>query len=233
MSLESLHRKAKGLEASLEVKIQSFSYLSQKMNETVFLCDEENALLFKKDEENLMGEIDRLLVELLDCINSMKEYDEGGSNFGTHKDSLIKRYDEIYFDYMGEFQNTSTALRRKRESMKLFENAANSPDKMGAGGGDGDDDSATAKLLKERNTIASSMRSIGDVISEASEARFFLKEQRSLLEGGFGHLGGMNTRLPTFNQVIDGIQRKKFKDMAITAAIIGFCMIFIIWWVFY
>ena len=52
--------------------------------------------------------------------------------------------------------------------MKLFEATG----KMQEGG---DEDSATAKLLKERNTIANSMRSIGDVISEANEARFFSK----------------------------------------------------------
>ena len=222
-SLESLHRKAKGLEASIEVKIQSFSMMAQKMNAD-FLCDEENALLSKREEEIAASEIDRLLVDLFDCINSMKEYDESVPNLGNHKNSLIKRYDEIYFDYKGEFQNISTALRRKRERMKLFEATG----KMQEGG---DEDSATAKLLKERNTIANSMRSIGDVISEANEARFFLKNQRSLLDSGFGQLSGMNTRLPTFNQVIDGIQRKKVKDMAILATIIGACLIFMIWWI--
>lgn len=224
-SLESLHRKAKGLEASLEVKIQTFSTMSQKMNAD-FLCDEENALLSKREEDGAAAEIDRLLVELLDCINGMKEFDESVPNFGNHKDSLIKRYDEIYFDYKGEFQNISTALRRKRESMKLFE----ATEKLQDGA---DEDSATARLLKERNTIANSMRSIGDVISEANEARSFLKNQRGLLDGGFGQLSGMNTRLPTFNQVIDGIQRKKVKDMAILATIIGGCLIFIIWWIAY
>lgn len=221
-SLESLHRRAKGLEASLEVKIQSFSVLAQKMNAD-FLCDEESATMTRTDEDRMAKEIDRLLIELNECISSMKEYEESVPNFGgSHKDNLIKRYDEIYFDYKTEFQSTSTALRRKRESVMLFESAEIK--------NHDEENSATAMLLDERNTIANSMRNIGDVIGEATEAKVFLKNQRGLLDGGFSQLGGLNTRLPTFDQVIDGIQKKKFKDQAIIAAIIGLCLIFIIWW---
>ena len=221
-SLESLHRRAKGLEASLEVKIQSLSILSQKINADFFF-DEEIATV-PTDEEKVSKEIDRLLIELNECIKSMKEYEETVPNLGTqHKDNLIKRYDEIYFDYKTEFQNSSTALRGKRESIALFGGAETR-------NRDGDEDSATALLLAERSTIANSMRSISDVIGEATEAKVFLKNQRGLLDGGFGQLSGLNTRLPTFDQVIDGIQKKKFRDQAIIACIIGLCLIFIIWW---
>ena len=221
-SLESLHRRAKGLEASLEVKIQSLSILSHKINAD-FWADEESAMT-RTDEDKVSKEIERLLIDLNECISSMKESEDSVPNLGSqHKDNLIKRYDEIYFDYKTEFQNASTALRRKRESMALFEGAGNNRD------GDGED-SATALLLAERNTIANSMRSIGDVIGEATEAKVFLKNQRGLLDGGFSQLSGLNTRLPTFDQVIDGIQKKKFRDQAIIACIIGLCLIFIIWW---
>ena len=216
--LESLHRRAKGLEASLEVKIQSLSILSHKINAD-FWADEESAMT-RTDEDKVSKEIERLLIDLNECISSMKESED---SVGSLQDNLIKRYDEIYFDYKTEFQNASAALRRKRESMALFEGAENNRD------GDGED-SATALLLAERNTIANSMRSIGDVIGEATEAKVFLKNQRGLLDGGFSQLSGLNTRLPTFDQVIDGIQKKKFRDQAIIACIIGLCLIFIIWW---
>ena len=93
----------------MEVKIQSLSVLSQKINADFYFDEESTTIL--TDEEKVSKEIDRLLIELNECIKSMKEYEETVPNLGSqHKDNLIKRYDEIYFDYKTEFQNTSTAL---------------------------------------------------------------------------------------------------------------------------
>ena len=49
-----------------------------------------------------------------------------------------------------------TAVNRKRESMELFKSSK----KLGAD----EQDSSFAKLMKERSTIAASMKSINDVI---------------------------------------------------------------------
>ena len=58
------------------------------------------------------------------------------------------------------FLNMKSTVSRKRESMELFETSKNLH---------GDDkDSSVSKILKERSTIAASMRSINDVIRYAS-----------------------------------------------------------------
>lgn len=72
------------------------------------------------------------------------------------QDALIKRYQEIHFDYSTEFKNTSTSVTRKRESMELFQSSK----KMHAE----EHDSSVAKLLRERSSIAASLRSVNDII---------------------------------------------------------------------
>lgn len=98
--------------------------------------------------------------------------------------NIIKRYHEIHFDYSTEFKNTSVsftifineviylsrdyalkiyfasilqlAVYRKRESMELFQSSKKSHQDQ--------HDSSVEKLLKERSSVAASLKSINDVI---------------------------------------------------------------------
>ena len=79
-------------------------------------------------------------------------------NMTNHQEVLVKRYHEIHFDYSTEFKNTSSTVQRKRESVELFMNSSSWKDNGG------EQDSSMAKLLRERNSIAASMKSINDVI---------------------------------------------------------------------
>ena len=98
--------------------------------------------------------------QLAECINQMRSTSNGNHSMsspgGHHQEVLIKRYHEIHFDYSTEFRNTSSTVTRKRESMELFQSSKNLH-------GD-DQDSSVAKILRERSTIAASMKSINDVI---------------------------------------------------------------------
>lgn len=102
-----------------------------------------------------------------------------GGSLSNHQEVLIKRYYEIHFDYSTEFKNTSVCgflavlsgqlrpvlttltlqatVQRKRDSMELMQSSRNSRKDDGQ-------DSSVAKLLREKTTIAASMKSINDVI---------------------------------------------------------------------
>ena len=88
----------------------------------------------------------------------MRNSSSGSSSTpASHREVLIKRYHEIHFDYNAEFRNNSAVVNRKRESMNLFKGSATR-------GGEKEQDNAVQKLLKERSSIAASMKSINDVI---------------------------------------------------------------------
>lgn len=77
-------------------------------------------------------------------------------------------------------------VQRKRESMELFNSSKNLRGE--------EQDSSVAKLLRERNTIAASMRSINEVINQAFETRNTLTAQRSTLAGANTGLGGITSK---------------------------------------
>jgi len=220
-------KKAKNLESKLEAKVQKYSYIAQRINAD-FLCDEENPLMESKEENELATDIERDLCELSECINSMRDCPHNNlhsAGLPSHQqEALIKRYHEIHFDYTTEFKNTLATIQRKRESMELFKPSKN--------GSNGDEDSSVAKLLRERSSIAASMKSINDVISQAFETKAALTNQRNTLSGAAGGLSGLTANIPTFNRLIEGINKKKSRDQMIIALVIAIILCFSIWWFF-
>ena len=232
--------------------MQKYSSLAQKINAN-FLCDEENPLIESKEEQELAADIDQdlnavrrgapgpfrlisshflplslpLLLQLAECINQMRSTSNSGamsSPGGHHHEVLIKRYHEIHFDYSTEFRNTSSTVNRKRESMELFQTSKNlHGEEM---------DSSMAKILRERSTIAASMKSINDVISQAFEARSSLLGQRASIASASSGLGGLTANVPSFARLIDGIQKKKGRESTIVSVVIGILLCITIWWVF-
>lgn len=215
----SLKQKAKTMESRLESKIQRYSLVAQKIN-AEFLSDEENPLMGSIEERELSSEIERDLRDLADCIISMRNCALGSSS--SHQEVLIKRYHEIHFDYSAEFKTISSAVQRKIESMELF--------KTSRKGGLGEQDPSILKLQKERSSLAASMKSINDVISQAFETRNALTSQRTTLSGVTGGLHGLSANMPSFNRLIDGIQRKKYKESLVVALLIGVLICFTFWW---
>jgi len=216
------------LEARLESKVQKYSSLAQRINAD-FLCDEENPLMESKEEQELASDIDNDLNELSECINNMRDCTSSSSSLSPHpshhQEVLIKRYQEIHFDYNAEFKNTSAAVHRKRESMELFQSSK----KLHAD----QEDSSVAKLLRERNTIAASMKSINDVISQAFETRNSLTLQRNTLGGASSGLTGLAANVPSFSRLIDGIQRKKYRESLVVALVVSILLCFCIWWLLF
>jgi hypothetical protein len=148
----------------------------------------ENPLLENREEQELGNDIERdlsevsphhlfvpslFLSQLSECIDAMRHCNQSSSHTLAHnQDILIKRYQEIHFDYSSEFKTTSVrdytsffpshshfpqaAVTRKRESMELFQSSK----KMHAE----EHDSSVAKLLRERSSIAASLKSVNDLI---------------------------------------------------------------------
>jgi Golgi SNAP receptor complex protein 1 len=216
---DTYHARAKLLEARLEKKVQNYSSIAQRINAD-FLCDEENPLIEDADEQQLAGEIERDLTELNDCIQVMRQQ----HHLSNHQEVMVKRYHEIHFDYSTEFKSTSSTVQRKRESMELFHSSKNLHQD--------DQDSSVAKLLRERSSIAASMRSINDVISQAFETKSSLMGQRSTIMGSTSGLTNLGSNVPSFGRLIDNIQRKKSLESYIVAIVVAILLCFTVWWVF-
>jgi uncharacterized membrane protein YidH (DUF202 family) len=56
--------------------------------------------------------------------------------------------------------------------------------------------------------------------------------QRSSLVGSSGGLGTLSAGVPSFNRLIDGIQRKKLRESLAIALLVALLICLTIWWLF-
>jgi hypothetical protein len=102
---------------------------------------------------------------------------------------------------------------------------------VGGSGGAGDA-SISDRLLRERSGISSSMRGMSDVLGQAMEAKSALLGQRGMMGGASTGLATMFRKMPSFSKMVDSVSRKKNRDNAIVAAVVGCLLLFTLWWLF-
>ena len=66
--------------------------------------------------------------------------------------------------------------------------------------------------------------------SQAFETRNTLGSQRSSLAGANSGLAGIASNIPSFGRLIDGIQRKKYKESLVVALFVAVLICFTLWW---
>lgn len=178
-----------------------------------------------RDELDLAARIDRNLNELADCIQKMKLC----PSLSSQQEGLIRRYSEINFDLRSEFKRLSQTIQRKKESLELFGSSGASSDKSADQTGSG---LANYKLLRERSSIQSAQKGVGDMLQQAHSAKETLTGQRSTINSAVSGLASITSAAPSFNRLIDAMQKKKFRDNVILACVVGVMVFFTIWWVF-
>jgi Golgi SNAP receptor complex protein 1 len=167
--------------------------------------------------------------QLSECNDAMGRLLTHGAR--TSSSALLQRYREILYYYTTEYQKTQAALQRKRESAELLK-GARGPKREGAGSGGEWGNPQMDQLLRERNAIHSSIRSVGNILSQAMETKEGLRGQRHSLTGANTGLAGIGANLPSISRVVDAIQRKKTRDNAILGTLVAGCICFVIWYIF-
>jgi hypothetical protein len=107
-----------------------------------------------------------------------------------------------------------------------------------------DKDSSVTKLLKEKLSIANSMRDINEVIrlafsitstsssflySQAFETKNTLNHQKAVLGNSGTGLNALTSNVPGIGKLIEGIQKKKYKESLTIALVIALILCFIVW----
>lgn len=218
---EALRREAKKIESVLEEKVGAYSRLAQRMHSDL-LYDEENPLMEGHEEHALVNEIEHLLSALSECNDSMSQCVAAGS--GAANAALLQRYREIYFDYKRDFDETACTIQRKREQVELFR-GTNTKSSGGA-------DDGMSHLYREQEAINSSLRSTGNVITQANEVRSALWSQRKTMSGAGSTLNQLSTAYPSIGRVIVAIQQRRYRDNMVVGLVISFGICFLLWWTF-
>ncbi|MBA0569161.1 hypothetical protein Golob_006616 [Gossypium lobatum] len=150
----------------------------------------------------------------------------GGSEMVSH---TLTRHQEILQDLTQEFYRLRSSLRAKQEHASLLEDFREfDRTRLDLEEGVGSTEQA---LLKEHAAISRNTGHMDNVISQAQATLGALVLQRSTFGGINSKLSNVSSRLPTVNQILSAIKRKKSMDTIILSLVASVCtfLIFIYW----
>ncbi|XP_021717104.1 Golgi SNAP receptor complex member 1-1-like [Chenopodium quinoa] len=212
-SWDALRKQARKLEAQLDEQMNSYRKLVATKVETT--------------DNNLESGIEQLLKQLDLVNNQMRAWvSSGGSEMVSH---TLTRHQEILQDLTQEFYRLRSSLRAKQEHASLlqdFREFDRSRLDLEEGG-----NSVEQSLLKEHATISRNTGQMDSVISQAQSTLGTLVLQRSTFGGINSKISNVSSRLPTVNQILASIKRKRSMDTIILSLVASVCtfLIFIYW----
>ncbi|OIW03881.1 hypothetical protein TanjilG_30157 [Lupinus angustifolius] len=216
-SWDSLRKQARQLETQLDEQMSSF----RKLVTTKVSTKADDA---KSDPESC---IEQLLKQLQQVNSQMQAWVSSvGSDMVSH---TLNRHQEILQDITQEFYRLRSSLKAKQEHASLldyFKEFDRTRLDLEEGGG-----SEQQTLLKEYASISRNTGQMDTVISQAQATLGALVLQRSTFSGINSKLSNMSSRLPTVNNILSAIKRKKSMDTIILSLVGSVCifLIFIYW----
>lgn len=212
-SWDALRKQARKLEAQLDEQMNSFRKLvATKVN---------------SGDNYIESTVEQLLKQLDQVNNQMRAWvSSGGTEMVSH---TLTRHQEILQDLTQEFYRLRSSLRAKQEHASLlqdFREFDRSSLDLEEGG-----DSVEKALLKEHASISRSTGQMDSVISQAQSTLGALMVQRSTFGGINSKLSNVSSRLPTVNQILASIKKKRSMDTIILSLVVSVCtfLTFIYW----
>ncbi|XP_042894310.1 Golgi SNAP receptor complex member 1-like [Penaeus japonicus] len=226
MSFEDLRKRARQLESEIDMKLVSFSRIAASYGSNVpSNTNSETVALLSGDQmyETISVELEQLLASLTDVNERMNNCTHGSNVATIH---TLQRHRDILQDYTHEFQRTNNAITARREREQL----------LGGGRNDGKTLAGLSRrdlYIKEADHMNNSERMVDEQISIAVETRDHLKSQREAFKMIQTKVNDLSNRFPLINTLMTKINIRKRRDSLILGTVIGLCLTFMLWWMFF
>ncbi|XP_027212785.1 Golgi SNAP receptor complex member 1 [Penaeus vannamei] len=226
MSFEDLRKRARQLESEIDMKLVSFSRIAASYGSNVASnTNSETVALLSGDQmyETISVELEQLLASLTDVNERMNNCTHGSNVATIH---TLQRHRDILQDYTHEFQRTNNAITARREREQL----------LGGGRNDGKTLAGLSRrdlYIKEAEHLNNSERMVDEQISIAVETRDHLKSQREAFKMIQTKVNDLSNRFPLINTLMTKINIRKRRDSLILGTVIGLCLTFMLWWMFF
>jgi len=249
---EELRKEARSLENQIDGKLVELSKLGTSLSgggassfrgvsdKTPLMADEDGGgadATFKAVCDDLTS----LLAKLSSVNEALGEWAAAStspSSPAVHH--TLQRHQDILKDYKQEFNKTRTNVMTVIERHDLLDSVHKDINDYRAGssggGGGGASGGATNRrmelLLKESEHARNSERLIDEHISIAVEAREALVNQRMAFKAIQTKLNDIATKFPMINNLVQKINLRKRRDTLVMGAVIGTCLVFLLWYQF-
>ncbi|KAJ3170788.1 Golgi SNAP receptor complex member 1 [Geranomyces variabilis] len=233
-SWESLRRQARTLENDTEAKLAQYAKLSASAASASSSSYASGLPPSQQQQQQppptaaaagVELELADLLARLTAVVAGMAQCLDQGVGGGGSNMHMLQRHRDILYEYSKEFKKTKANIKAAREHAELLGTNRDSGSLYKAGMTTSQD-----MLLNERSRIDTSHRMADEVLEAAYAARGDLNDQRSILYGAKGRVGGVIARFPLVNDLLSRIHTRKQRDSLIMAGVISACACFLLWY---
>ncbi|XP_023330017.1 Golgi SNAP receptor complex member 1 [Eurytemora carolleeae] len=228
---EGLRKRARNLENDIDVKLVSYSKLGTSLGRKKGPEDKQPLISQTESVEKLGTEIELLIDELSKVNNEMSEFAGApGSSQSAAIHHTLQRHTEILQDYRQEFRKTAANITSLIEREDLLSSVQT--DISDFRNKDKSRGTRMDALLRESEHTRNSERLIDEQINIALETRENLVFQRETIKAFQKKLNDLTNKFPVINSLVNRITLRKRRDTIILGAVVGFCLVFFIWWIF-
>ncbi|KAG0232253.1 hypothetical protein BGW42_008307 [Actinomortierella wolfii] len=176
------------------------------------------------NSEDVENDIDNQLKRLDQLVDAMSKYLEAPSTTGApHPTSMfhiLQRHRDSLYNYNKEFRTIRNNVRAARDHADLLTSVRDDISSFKAGQG-----SAADYYLGERARIDSSHLLADTALEQAFATRDDLAQQRTTLQNVNRRITDVAAQLPGVGNLIGKIQSRKRRDNVILSAVIGSCVV--------
>jgi len=229
---EGLRKRARGLENDIDLKLVSYSKLGTSLGRRKGPEDKQPLISPSENVEALGSEIEKLLDQLEKVNNEMAEFaGTPGSVQSAAIHHTLQRHSEILQDYRQEFRKTAANITSLIEREDLLTSVHS--DISEYRNKDKSKGSRMDALLRETEHTRNSERLIDEQINIAIETRESLIFQRETIKMFQKKINDLTNKFPVINSLVNKINIRKRRDTIIIGTVIGLCLVFFIWYLFF
>ncbi|KAM3176274.1 hypothetical protein ACTXT7_006848 [Hymenolepis weldensis] len=159
----------------------------------------------------------------------MSDLVSGPDHGNVSQQHIAKRHREILFDYSQDFKRMKTNFNNARMREDLLSSTYRVQNIMQTD----KPPEATRLLIEEQKSLLHTDKMLTDRLSAASAIRSALKSQHHMLKATTGSLLNMRAQFPLVNKVLNQVDWHKKRDSIIIGAVIGCCLLFLLFYLFH
>ncbi|EJD03550.1 v-SNARE protein [Fomitiporia mediterranea MF3/22] len=217
---DNLRKQCRTLESLLDAKLTSYSRLAANAEH-----EDLEASGSSSRWSDLEEEVDGLLEKLRETNDQLGALlNDAASPPSQSMVWAIKRHREVLNDYERDSARTKTNVKAALDRANLLSGVRNDIDAYKS--------SAAESLLTERGHIDNSHQMADDILSQAYETRAEISSQGRSLGGISTRMTGVLSTMPGINNLLAMIKSRRRRDSIILGCVIGFCVLFIVNYLF-
>jgi Golgi SNAP receptor complex protein 1 len=226
-SWEDVRKEARKLEAELDLKLISYAKFAATYTQSSLLrgeaSDVEVASLADPTSHSLAIETEQLLqrlTEVNDRLARAASSELGGvASLGHH----VQQHRSRLQDFTQEFKRVRSNIKSARDHADLVSTVRKDISQYKSG-------NRQDALLRERNSLAHTDRTLDALLTQQGEARESLHQQRTILTSALGKLEQAASVFAGLGSLLTNIRRRKSRDCIIFSAVAAVCICFLVWY---